>query len=162
MERKTLPFEFFSMKLDQIALYTESTEDAVKAYQEIGYDNWVIDKVEAVDRMTNWRFKVDLAFNYEIYPCEFELISVRMGSTVQIPAKSHIDLIQNFYCGMSHYGFHVDDLPEKTAELVASGFNLLADVETVGHAGTSNLYRYAFLDTSKFGFISKLISRKED
>jgi hypothetical protein len=101
-----------------------------------------------------FQFTVALAFNYTMFPCEFELIQVLQGRTVQIPSY-----VSPEEPGLSHYGFHVDDLDKAINTFELCGYFLMTHVRTVEHQGCPYTYEYVFMDTRQLGFISKLIYR---
>jgi hypothetical protein len=151
--------------VDQVSLYVSDVEKACQEYGFLGHDKWVMDEVmaEVIDSAvppapTNGhRFKVALAFNYTMYPCEFELIQVLAGHTVQIPA-----VVTAETPGLSHYGYHVDDLVVAMEAFGKCGYPLMTHVRTKHHSGCPYIYEYAFMDTRQLGFISKLIWRVEE
>lgn len=170
-KRPSINLSVCGYRADQIALFTPNSNATMVHYQNLGYTNWVVDQVTAVSRIPKaggWRldddmvmkaFVVQLCFNYEILPVEFELISVAEGETVQIPSY-----LGDIHCGLSHIGFHVDSgtLQEAMEAFLKEGYPLLSLVSTYEHTGCDRLYDYAFMDTRPhFGFISKLIYRRK-
>jgi len=172
-ERPQLPLNLFGMHADQISIFTIDAEKTVNEYKKIGYDKWVIDNVLALSWIPHHypdgtfpsleeiknnprqvdTFEVKLCFNYDIMPVEFELISVERGSTIQISEEEE--------CGLSHIGFHVDDLQVAVENFANHKFGVMAYIETHEHSSCPHFYNYVFIDTRKFGFITKLIKRRE-
>jgi len=156
-KREVLNLKICGYSVDQVAFFTDNIEHSVGEYRKSGHDSWVVDTVIALSLMTKKKFAVELAFNYTFLPCEFELISILRGKTVQIPSDTGVKH------GLSHVGFHVDDIHEAKSKFLGQGYHLLDDIATLSHSGTSNRYRYSFFDTRKdFGFVSKLIRRVDD
>jgi len=153
-----IPLEICGYKIDQISLFVPSIRESISAYSRIGYSNWVIDEVHAfsisgVSHQKN-PFIVNLAFNYQIMPIEFELLEVAAGSTVQVPSS--------ISTGLSHFGIHVDDMNKAKSKFEEEGgFKCMADIQTVHHSQCPYRFDYAFYDTRALGFITKLIKRRE-
>jgi len=158
--RLSLPMEICGENPDQLAFYVSDIEKAVAAYTGIGLSCWYRDRVCAVDLIRQQEFVVDLAFNYDFLPgIEFEIISIVEGETVQIPYAGGCG--NRDQTGLSHIGFHVEDISAASGRFEDSGFSLMSRVETISHSGTDRLYRYDFMDTREaFGFITKLIMRR--
>lgn len=144
---------------DQIAFFTPNARKTAAHWEEMGVHDWIIDEVEAIDEYNRQNFEVVLCFNHSILPngLEFELISLLSGKTWQIPENSEDQV------GLSHIGIHVDDagmqLDDVVDEFLEEGFPLGALIRTIRHSCAPNFYRYAFVDTRKLGFITKLIER---
>ena len=159
-KRPSLNLAVAGYHVDQVSLYVPDLEATKDEYQLMGHGNWVVDTVDAMVVKSNMkpsandghRFKVKLAFNYTMYPCEFELIQVLEGYTVQIPAKVTTP-------GLSHYGFHVEDLKKAVDTFARCGYKLMTHVRTQHHSGCPYTSEYVFMNTLKLGFISKLIWR---
>lgn len=158
--RQKLPLSVCGADVDQVSIYVPSLASAIQAYKSIGIGDWFLDHVEAVDILSDERFEVHLAFNYQILPAEFELIQIVKGSTIQFPCPGEISNSKNI-SGLSHFGFHVEDIQKAVDEFTKSGYKLMSWVQTVSHTGTDKKYEYVFLDTRvEFGFVSKLIARR--
>lgn len=151
--------------VDQISLYVHDIDKTREEYAILGHDKWVTDIVLAqvkgvmaglVGIEEGDGFMVALAFNYTIYPCEFELIQVLQGHTVQIPQYVHPSRP-----GLSHYGYHVDDIEKAKEAFERCGYQMMTHVRTLNHEGCPHTYEYAFMDTRQLGFVSKLIWRVE-
>lgn len=164
--RKCLPLTVAGFHCDQIALFTEDAEATVERYKKLGYKNWIIDEVEAACRYFSndekevfdyalskiYTFRVKLCFNYEIMPCEFEVLQLIQGLTPQISIGAKF--------GLSHLGFHVINMKEAISRYEALGYNLIAYIETLKHSSAPNRYCYAYIDTSPLGYITKLIKKQ--
>ena len=155
-KRPSLNLAVAGYHVDQVSLYVPDLDETKDEYVLMGHDEWVVDTVDAEvvksNVFTDDVFKVKLAFNYTMYPCEFELIQVLEGYTVQIPAKVITP-------GLSHYGFHVEDLRSAMLTFKNCGYKLMSHVRTKHHSGCPYTYEYVFMDTRRLGFISKLIWR---
>lgn len=157
-QRPSLNLQVCGYHVDQVSLYVPDVAASIKEYTLCGHPSWVVDEVMAFDTFDDDReFHVKLAFNYTIYPCEFELIQVVAGRTVQIPTIGVYKTAGKE--GLSHYGFHVDDFNKAIKAFERCNYPLMSKVETVQHSQCPYLYRYAFMDTRKLGFIAKLIKR---
>jgi hypothetical protein len=162
VERPTIPFTLHGLSADQIAFFVEDTEKTLEHYQQMGYAEWVVDEVEAYVRYNKdsrrnifapiEKFKVRLCFNYEIMPCEFEILQLLEGGTPQLMSDAKF--------GLSHLGFHVDDIPQAVSSLESKGYGLMAYIETMKHSTAPSRYVYAYVDTSVLGFITKLINKR--
>lgn len=160
-----LPANILGYHPDQIAFFVPDAEAAMEKWIGIGHKEWIKDEVFAIqtrapwlnDRMNLESFKVKLCFNYSIFPCEFELISVISGSTVQIPNRPGESGL--FRTGLSHMGIHVDDISIAIKDFEKSGFKVMADITTYRHRNCDHMYHYVFIDTQELGFITKLIKR---
>lgn len=161
--RPSLDLAVAGYHVDQISLYVLDIDKTREEYATLGHDKWVIDTVKAQVKMIGSHtghtkegneFTVALAFNYTIFPCEFELIQVLEGRTIQIPA---------FYGqpGLSHYGYHVNNIDRAIKAFERCGYPLMTHVHTLSHEGCPHTYEYAFMNTQQLGFISKLIWRAQ-
>lgn len=151
----SLSMEVCGYRVDQMALYVPDLDEAIRAYSRAGHPQWIVDTVVAKDKSGEdkaLQFTVNLGFNYTMFPCEFELLELVEGETVQLP------LVGRDW-GMSHFGFHVDDMDVGIAQFEEGGFELMAHVQTVSHSKCPYLYEYVYMDTSDLGFIAKLIKR---
>lgn len=157
-KRPTMNIEICGYKVDQIAIAVADMESTLQGYKSEGYSNWITDTVKAKDNIYEDEFVVKLAFNYEMMPVEFELICLEKGKTVQLPWNIHEERYN--YGILSHYGFHVNDFERVIEDFKCGGYETLSIVETLHHSGCDHTYNYAFMDTRKLGFISKLITRK--
>lgn len=176
--RPSLGLAVAGYHVDQISLYVADINKTREEYSTLGHDKWVVDVVRAqvkgaavaqsstiedlLTRMSldidgGYEFTVALAFNYTILPCEFELIQVLQGSTVQIPENVLPD-----QPGLSHYGYHVDNIEEAIKAFERCGYHMMTHVRTLSHEGCPYTYEYAFIDTRSLGFISKLIWRADE
>jgi len=153
--RPSLNIKVAGYYVDQVSLYVQNIHNSIDAYSKLGHPNWIQDEVRAYEWLTNKEFIVSLAFNYTVMPCEFELLQIKAGSTVQIPEVLCYN--SEFDAGLSHFGFHVDDLDEAIEAFRKKSYLVLSDVETLNHSGCPDTYKYTFIDTSVLGFISKLI-----
>ncbi len=160
-KRPSLNLAIGGYYVDQVSLYVLDIEESRQRYSDLGHSEWVNDRVRAqvfgceiLPASIGIEFVVDLSFNYTIYPCEFELIKVVEGSTVQIPDDPTTP-------GLSHYGFHVDDIITAMHKFNACGYPMMTHVKTLEHSGCPHNYEYAFMDSRKLGFISKLICRAD-
>lgn len=153
--RPVLPINIAGYNVDQVSLYVKDIEASIQAYKRLGYGEWGLDTVHALDLLKHESFAVRLAFNYQILSVEFELIQILEGATVQIPAGNLA------ISGLSHFGFHVESIEEVTKQFNFLGFNTLSIIKTERHTGTSSFYNYNFIDTRVLGFISKLIQKRE-
>lgn len=151
--RPSMNIEIAGYRVDQVSLYVRSIKDSIEAYQKIGHGKWVTDIVTARETIAVKDFVVGLAFNYTLYPCEFELLQVIEGSTVQVPPLS----AGSYPFGLSHYGFHVDNLEFALEKFNSLDYETLSIVKTKDHSSCPDKYIYAFVDTTDLGFISKLI-----
>ena len=153
--RPSLNLAIAGYHVDQISLYTTRMSKALSHYRRLGHNEWVNDIVKAYDITNDKHFMVNLAFNYTMFPVEFELIQIIEGETVQIP--KHPIGIQ---CqGLSHYGFHVSCVGRAAGKFEELGYGAMATISTIEHSQCPYLYRYTFMDTRDLGFISKLIER---
>jgi len=154
--RPSLGLNVAGYYVDQVSLYVENIQKSMTEYHKLGHKSWVYDEVSAHEKLSNKSFEVALAFNYTVMPCEFELLELKEGYTAQIPDVNYHNA--TFDYGLSHFGFHVDDIDEAVKAFEnAGGYTVMADVETVKHSGCPDRYNYVFMDTSILGFISKLI-----
>lgn len=150
--RPSLNLAIAGYHVDQISLYVPRMSRSLNHYRRLGHNEWVNDVVKAYDITNDSHFKVNLAFNYTMFPVEFELIQVIEGDTVQIP-------IGEPSVGLSHYGFHVGDIGRAAGRFEELGYGAMATISTIEHSQCPYLYRYTFMDTRELGFISKLIER---
>lgn len=154
--RPTLPIEIAGYRVDQVSLFVKSIDRSLEAYRRIGHSKWFVDEVLAENTLNDQMFSVKLAFNYTVLPVEFELLEVTSGSTIQVP--------MNAPAGLSHFGFHVDDMDAAIKAFCSSSgtATLMAEIHTRCHSSAPSRYHYTFIDTRKLGFISKLIAKLED
>lgn len=150
-KRPSLNLSIAGYHVDQISLYVPRMSKALSHYRRLGHNEWVNDIVKAYDITNDMHFAVNLAFNYTMFPVEFELIQLIDGKTVQIPSEP----LQ----GLSHYGFHVADIGRAAIRFEELGYGAMATITTMEHSQCPYLYRYTFVDTRELGFISKLIER---
>jgi hypothetical protein len=173
-ERPCIPLEVCGYKVDQIALFTNNIDSSIEEYKKLGYDKWIVDEVYAKQQMrvgverlneklaaaslTNM-FRVKLAFNYDILPgnVEFELLELLDGETAQLHPEW-----RELGAGLSHYGFHVDDMDDAITKFIQAGYQLMSTIETQQHSNAPNKYCYAYMDTRSLGFVSKLIVKQND
>jgi hypothetical protein len=160
-QRPTLGLSLFGMDCDQLAFFVQDSAGAVEQYKSMGYKEWITDEVLAMIRLGNSpkrfdrmeTFKVRLNFNYQIMPCEFEILELLEGDTPQLP--------KGVMSGLSHLGFHVEDIPKAVVELEERGYELMAYIETLSHSSAPNRYCYAYVDTRTLGFVTKLIKKRD-
>ena len=156
-----LPANICGYRPDQIAFFVPDALVAKRYWENQGHDKWIVDTVtaQAIDPNTNkvTEFKVQLCFNYNIMPCEFELISVLEGTTVQIPFGPLSTFSGHLKSGLSHIGFHVENIEQAIADF--SDFPVLSRIRTLHHSGCNHIYDYVFVNTQVLGFITKLIRR---
>lgn len=160
--RPHLPLEVCGHKVDQVALFTDDMDTTISEYKKLGFDKWIFDEVYTIQQTglslaSRSNFCVQLAFNYDILPggVEFEILELIEGDTVQLPRDW-----EQMKSGLSHYGFHVDDIDDAIAKFAHNGYRLMATIDTTWHSNAPNKYRYAYMDTRKLGFISKLIIKR--
>jgi len=144
------------LQIDQIAIYVGDRDKKKDKINEV-FDKkeWVTDEVKSVgeNRVKNFTFDYNLAFNYELLEggIEFELIE-KVGGT-----SYHDELVPP--C-ISHFGMHVEDLQEAIQYFEEKGFEQFMTVKTQEHTGTSRKYKYTFIDTTPLlGYPLKLIKR---
>lgn len=158
--RKTLPFKILGYRFDQISVLVHDAFFGIEKYKSIGYDNWRKDKILAIqstkDAGSKKFLKIKIAFNYNIMPCEFQLISIHEGYLVHLPKN-----FQEIGFGLSHFGINVHDIDKVASDFESFGFPFIARIETVHHTNSSHCYNYYFMDTRELGFITKLIQRIE-
>lgn len=166
--RGTININYFGVQADQVAFFCadpKKGETMFKFYQAMNPDsNWVVDTVVAkVFFSTNAElvgqlFEAKLHFNYDIMPCEFELLVATTGR------PPHMNKADPTDTGFSHVGFHVEDM-DKAIKQVKSKIGTevaFARVRTLHHSGCPYLYEYTLIDTSRqLGFVTKLIKRVE-
>jgi hypothetical protein len=161
-KRPSFPLAPFGIEADQIAFFTRSsnlTNQIMRSYVLSGAKNWTIDTVVAtVIEGTNKGelFKATLHFNYDVFPCEFEILQTETGTPPHI--SGNID-----DTGFSHIGFHVEDIENTVIDIERkTGKRTVHIVETLHHSSCPHRYQYALIDTKNvYGFTTKLIKRIE-
>jgi hypothetical protein len=153
-KRPSLPLHIGPYWADQIALHVDSVPETIHSTQKaMGPDNqFFVDVVMAEDDLNQEEFTVMLAFNYTLWPVEFELLQLLDGSTYQLQGKNLHEP------GMSHIGFHVEDMNKAISYFEEIGYELQADVRTMWHSSHTRRYRYTYFNTQNLGFVTKLIT----
>jgi hypothetical protein len=173
-DRPRLPLQVGPHYADQLALAVPDVPAAIAQWSTVGHPGWVVDDVVAKHEgpaepflAEPWRlslleskplerfeheFAVRLAFNYTVFPVEFELLQLQRGQTAQLAGRTVPTI--------SHVGFHVPDLASAVLDFADAGFPRVMDwIVTVSHSSSQRRYKYAYVDTQALGFISKLILR---
>ncbi len=140
------------MIFDQIAIVTKNTEDVKVELAKLGAKNWVEDIVYSEGMIKGKRITntLKLNFNYELGPYEFEILEIVKGVSFQNNLKKP---------GISHFGWHVEDVELKRKELEKEGYTNVGFMKTKTHSNAKNLYHYVFLENKELGIFLKLIQR---
>jgi hypothetical protein len=102
----------------------------------------MIEDVLVKNSRSSKEHKAALALNYTVYPCEYELIETDEKTL-----------------GGRHYGIHVHDITKSVTDFINCGYRLLTSIEAVSREHFHPKYKYAFMNTTSLGFITKLIQR---
>jgi len=150
------------IKIDQIAVYAEEPLMIVDMLKKIGLRDWIEDEVIAEGfvygrKTTN---KARLFFNYQLLPCEFEVLQYERGDFWH-----KIRGLERGRIFISHFGMHVEDI-EKYKHVMFAEFPDIRPIQemiTISHQNLAikdRTYKYIIFDTlSILGYDLKVIQR---
>ena len=149
------------MKFDQIAIHDRENLPLKIMFNSLGAQNWIEDVVEAKGVMETGaelfapiHNKAHLAFNYDLFGCEFELINYLEGD-------NFLRFIN--YGALSHIGIHVNSIENQREFMKIRGFKLIQEVITQSHSAPKvspgRRYHYAIFRHNNVHMHFKLIER---
>lgn len=150
-------------KIDQIAITHPDPESVIEALSALGFDEWSRDTVTATGKVFDFpeidNIKANLYFNYQLIPgIEFEILHY-------LNEPNWVELNGQKY-GMTHMGFHTDDMDKVKAIMKKAGHTIAQEVKTTCHTNPAikdtRRYHYVIFNTRfHLGFDLKAIQRLE-